>query len=90
MLEWIKKSKIVYGVVAIVVATIFNLGVTWATTPRAKDFSVEREARADLERRVSIVEEHEKSSDRDSDDMRAWRIRVEQTLNSIAIRVGAK
>lgn len=89
MIEWIKRSKIVYAFVALVVGTVFNIGVVSATMPRAKDFAIEREARADLQTRMTAREEHDKAADRDDDDMKAWRVRVEETLINIAIQVGA-
>lgn len=89
MIEWIKKSKIVYAAIALLVGTIFNLGAIWAMTPKARDFAVEREAQASMSDRLTRVEEHDRQDDIERADMRNRFDNLEKLIVGIAIQVGA-
>lgn len=89
MIEWIRKSKIVYAALALLVGTIFNLGALWAMTPKAHDFAVEREARAAMSDRLTRVEEHNLQDDIERADMRGRFDNLEKLIIGIAVQVGA-
>lgn len=89
MIEWIKRFRTIHLFVALVVGTIFNVGVTAATLPKAKDFAVEREAIAAISDRVTRVEEHNRQDDIERADVRSRLADLEKLLIGIAIQVGA-
>jgi hypothetical protein len=89
MIEWIKQFRTIHLFIALIVGTVFNVGVMSATMPKARDFAVEREARAAMGDRLTRVEEHGRQDDIERADMRSRFDGLEKLIIGIAIQVGA-
>lgn len=89
MLQWIKDSRVIYGFVSLLLGCAFTVGAYSATIVKPRDFKMEQEARAALESRVSVREEHDRQADVTATDLGRRLGRMEELLIGIAMQVGA-